>query len=217
MPFTLDDFKELLKPGLRKEDFRVFVFGPYLLPSDTVDAPGVAAELHEEVVSHAKYLRYATRKALEQKGFTVDFGETREVLEFWESHFGSPDPGTSEELQAQLLCGAVVMYPSSVGSICELGMFARQKKIAEKMLAIVHTRYEHDKSFFREGLLEVFQQENGRVRFVDYSKHEACIEAAIRFVSGAYSSVNRQIMTCNEIDVRNRGTFVEKFLKPSTY
>ena len=194
----------------------MFVFGPYLQPTDTVQAPGVAAELHEAVLSHAKYLRYATRKALEENGFTVDFGETREVLAFWESHFGSPDPATSEEHHAHRLCGAVVIYPSSVGSICELAMFAHQKKIAEKMLAIVHTRYEHDRSFFRDGLLEVFQQENGRVRFVDYSNHDACIEAATKFVSGAYSSLNRQIMTCNEIDLRNRGTFVEKFLKPIT-
>ena len=58
MPPKLDDIKDLIRPAMAREDFRVFVFGPYLLPADVVEAPAGLAETHEEVISHSKYLRY---------------------------------------------------------------------------------------------------------------------------------------------------------------
>ena len=214
---SLNGFKDLLKPALPREDFRVFVFGPYLPATETVDSPSDSTDHQDGLLSHAKYLRYATRKALEANGFPVDFGETHEVLKFWEDHFRSPDPATTEEHHARHLSGAVVIYPCSVGSFCEMGMFARERGIAEKMAAIVHSRFEQDTSFFRKGLLEVFQQEKGRLDFLDYSNHKACIEAALRFVEGEYNSAIRRVRTYKEINLRSKGTFLEKALGPSTH
>lgn len=189
------------------------MFGPFLLPDDVVEAPDGVADSHEEILRHSKYLRYLTRTTLEDRKFTVDFGETQEVLNFWQSHLSSPDPATTEDHHAHHACGAVIMFPSSVGSISELGLFAREKNIAEKSLTIVHSKYQNDTSFFRTGLLEVFKQENGSVEFADYANHEACVAAALKFVQGKYNSAVRRIRTYKDTDTKSRGTFLEKFLE----
>ena len=146
---------------------------------------------HDAIMEHARYLRFATKEALEEAGYSVDYGETKPMLEFWQKHFGSRDLGTSELLQAHKISGAIIVFPSSVGSLCELGMFAPQKLISEKTLAIVHNRYKNDDSFFRKALLEVLAQQNGRFEFLDYSKHDSCVEQAVNFVAGKYQSLLR--------------------------
>src|SRR5260221_10464576 len=174
MPSTnpYDYAKKLITPAFSKAQFRVFVLGPGLKPNTKVKKPLHKPDSHDSVLQHARYLRFATKKALELEGYSVDFGETKQMLKFWQEHFGSPDSGSSELLQAEMISGAVIVYPSSVGSFCELGMFAGTKHISEKILAIVHKRYKNDNSFFRKALLEVLSQDNGKYEFRDYSDHE---------------------------------------------
>jgi hypothetical protein len=187
-----DAARNSVKPAFPKGGFRVFVLGPALKPTTVVRPPSVAPIRHEDVVAHAKYLRYATRIALEKEGFGVDFGETKQMLAFWNAQFGTRDAGSAELLQADKISGAVVVFPSSAGSLCELGMFAPQKPISEKTLAIVHKRYARDKSFFRMALLELLAQENGRYEFRDYSDHQECVSEALKFVAGKYQSLLRE-------------------------
>jgi hypothetical protein len=208
-----DAAKKVIKPAFPRARFRAFVLGPALRPGVVVKKPLIGPKDHDSVIRHARYLRYATKKALEGAGYSVDFGETPEMLAFWEKHFGSPDPGSSELLQADKISGAVIVYPSSVGSMCELGMFAPQARISEKTLAIVHKRYKNDKSFFRTALLEVLAQENGRFEFRDYSKHDACIAVAVKFVAGKYQRVLRElgiIERGDSLKKKFRGTIFDK-------
>lgn len=187
--------KQKLKPAIERSKFRVFVFGPGLTDGQKVDKPTVDADTHAGAEAHARYLRFATRQALEKLGFAVDYGESNDVLEFWQDTFLAVDPATVEISHAERLCGAIIVYPSSIGSICELGLFASRKWVCEKAVAIVHERYTNDKSFFRQGLLEFFDQEGGRHLFRNYTNHDDCITEAIKFVRKRYSSLlNAKVM-----------------------
>jgi hypothetical protein len=171
--------------------FRVFVFGPFLDPGEVVAPPAGTPKTTESLVQHARYLRFATRLALESEGFTVDYGETKDIYNAWAQKFAQGDLATFEQHHARRNCGAVVIYPSSVGSICELTLFASFDKISKKTLAVVHKPYANDKSFFRRAVLEVFDQENGKIEYIDYRRHVDCIKAVRKFVLGKWHKMLR--------------------------
>ncbi len=151
MSNLFDEAKRTLKPAIERKDFRVFVFGPSLQPAQTVEQPTTPITTHSDAELHAKYLRYATRLELEKLGFPVDYGESPEVLQFWQDNFLAADLATIELNHAERLCGAVVVYPSSLGSICELGLFASREWLCRRTIAIVHLLYENAPSLFRWG------------------------------------------------------------------
>ena len=189
----LDSLGSLLKPAFEPNRFRVFVLGPALKPSASVSKPHGRVTTHEAVIRHARYLRCEIRKSLLSAGYSVDFGEAKDLQRFWYKNFRAKDPGSAEMLHAQNACGAIIIFPSSVGSISELGMFAPSSRIANKTLAVVHKQYEKDKSFFRRALLEVFEQENGKCVFINYAKHKSCVEAAVNFVNGKFQKHLRDL------------------------
>jgi hypothetical protein len=174
-----------------------------------LDKPTNPISAHADVEPHARYLRFATRVALEKLGFPVDYGESPDVLEFWQDHFLAVDPGTVEVNHAERMCGAIVVYPSSIGSICELGLFASRQWVCQKTMAIVHSRYENDSGFFRQGLLEYFEQEGGRHSFHDYVDHASCVNEATKFVRKCYYSLqNAKVMheqTANRLKLTING------------
>jgi hypothetical protein len=183
--------QEAAKPPVEKSKFRVFVFGPFLNPAETVAPPTIEPITPDAIVEHAKYLRFATKKALEAEGFTVDYGETKEIYDAWVEKFSKGDLATFEQHHARKHCGAVVIYPSSIGSICEFTLFASFDKIAKKTQAIVHKPYADHNSFFMRAVLEVFKQDNGTPEFIDYANHEQCVEAARKYVIGKWHKMLR--------------------------
>jgi hypothetical protein len=187
-----DSIKENIKPSIQPKDFRVFVFGPSLEPSEVVDKPeGAVNNNQDDILKHARYLRYLTKDNIEKNGFPVDYGETKEVIDLWSTKFKSADLGSTEIHHARLVCGAIIIYPSSIGSFCELGIFSPFEDISKKTLAIVHKPFSNDSSFFRNGLIEVFQQEHGKCEFIDYEEHELCIQAAVKFVKNKFQKMLR--------------------------
>lgn len=140
-PDPLARAKAHLKPALQPQDFFVFVFGPALDPEAAVKKPTFSASNHAKVVEHARYLRYLTRKKLEELNFSADFGEAKDVFKFWSEFFSSPDEASTEIRHADKACGAVIIFPASFGAMAELALFARHPRIAAKTVAIVHERY----------------------------------------------------------------------------
>ena len=204
---------ESIQPAFPHSNFRVFVLGPALKPDEIVARPSSSPNNHDSILEHARYLRSLTKQKLSQLGYPVDFGETEELLRLWSSRFRVGDPGSAEILHARKVSGAIIVYPSSIGSISELGMFAPYEDIAEKILAIVHKRYENDSSFFRKALLEVLKQEKGNREFIDYSDHDACVKAAVDFVNGRYQKLLRDYMAIESGKLKEaklRGTVFEK-------
>ena len=178
------------------------MLGPFLETHSVVSKPETPCDDHNSVVEHARYLRFQTKLALEAAQYTVDFGEAMSILEFWQRSYRASDPGSAEILHADKACGAIVIFPSSVGSMCELGLFAAQHGIAQKTLAVVHKKYEADSSFFRQALLKVFKAENGDVIFKDYANEAECAQAAVDFVDAKYNSFQRSFMSYEEFPKR---------------
>lgn len=158
---------------------------------------------------HAEYLRHRTKAALEDEGFPAVFGEAPSMLKFWQSFLSSPNAAVSETLEAKKVCGAVVIFPASFGSLAELCLFARQGQIADKTLAVVDKTYEAATSFFRQGVLELFESFSGTTRFVDYKEEDTCIERVLRFVSGRYHRVLDELDQDQYIRTRHRGHIFE--------
>jgi hypothetical protein len=172
---SLDAAKSQLRPALDRSQFPVFVFGPSLNPDQPVPAPNSPLDGHDSIGEYAKYLRYLTKQRLEELGYKVDFGESPDVLQFWRRFFGAANPGAAEILHADKRCGAIVIFPATFGSTAELALFAITTPIAEKTMAIVHQEYEEANSFFRRGLLELFETCSGQVRYLDYANPQACV------------------------------------------
>ena len=208
-----DEARRLIQPDFPKSKFHVFVLGPALKPEEEAAKPTIPPVDHESILVHARYLRFLTKKELASSGYPVDFGEAEEIKEFWLKQFQATDLGSVELLHASKFCGAIIVYPSSVGSISELGMFTPYEVIAEKTLAVVHKPFENDSSFFRKALLEVFVQEKGRREFIDYAQHEFCVNVAVEFVNGKYQKLLRDLMSIKvgkEREGKYRGTRFQK-------
>jgi hypothetical protein len=191
-PDPLQQAESLMRAALTKDNFRVFVFGPYLEHGTAVTQPTDKISGYDSLVEHARYLRYAAAEALKADMFPVHFGETKEVLELWGKQLTSGiDPANAEIQHAQRVCGAVVVFPSSIGSFCELSLFAAIEELAKKTIAIVHEAHKNDESFFRKGLLRILRQEHGSVEYSDYSDTAGCIKTACEFVSDRYMKTVR--------------------------
>jgi len=201
-----------LKPAFKPQDFSVFVFGP-ALGSIPVLEPTSPVSDHAQVVEHARYLRYLTKKRLEELDFRADFGEAKDVFKFWSEFFSAPDVASTEILHANKACGAVIIFPASFGSIAELALSARHPRIAAKTVAIVHEAYSDAASFFRRGILEIFDDHDGKMRFVNYANHNACIERAVRYVRGKFSRLLGEADEVMEIQRRHKGTVFEHAFK----
>ncbi len=212
----LEEAKAALVPQISKEEFPVFVFGPALRKRSLGRRPRCGTSTHADVMRHAEYLRYRTKVALEAEGFPAIFGETPSMLKFWQGFLSSPNQAVSEILEAKRVCGAVVIFPASFGSLAELCLFARPSKIPDKKLAIVDKTYENASSFFRQGVLELFESSSGTIKFVDYKDEEKCIERIIRFVAGRYHRALDEMDMGEYVNARHRGHIFENKTKYSS-
>ena len=72
-------------------------------------------------------------------------------------------------------CAAIVLVADSVGSFCELGLFAHEQGLSSAgnrdFVLFVDQRYEHERSYFSEGPARAIQ-DFGMVRYVDFATAE---------------------------------------------
>lgn len=196
----LEQARGKIRLPVGKDQFRVFVFGPALSPSETVALPTTPPSDRDGLQQHAKYLRFLTAKKLREAGWTVDFGESTSIQTFWSS-LGIKNMGAMELSHGGKLCGAIIMFPTSVGSISELGMFVGFGGLAKKTLAIVHSEFKEHKSFFRVGLLKMLKIQHGACEFEDYLKAEQCIDLACEYVDEKWTKLNLDEQRINEAQV----------------
>jgi hypothetical protein len=185
----LEQAGRMIHLPVTKERFRVFVFGPALSASEEVEAPTAPASDRDGLQQHARYLRYITVRKLREAGWTVDLGESTCVRKFW-SALGIKNLGAMELSHGGRLCGAIIMFPTSVGSISELGMFVGFGGLAKKTLAIVHTEFKEQSSFFRLGLLKMLKIQQGSFEFEDYANAEKCIALACEYVDDKWTKLH---------------------------
>lgn len=208
----LEQAGKKIQLSILKEEFRVFVFGPGMDPAEVVPAPASPVSTQAGLVEHAKYLRFLTTQKLREAGWTVDFGETQSIQQFWAT-LGIKNSAAMEISHAKKLCGAIIIFPASIGAICELGLFAGDFRLAEKTFAIVHSEYKDHKSFFRLGLLRLLKIGRGTFEFSDYEDFDGCTRQAVDFVEDQWTNFSLEedaIANGQLLELKRKGTNFEK-------
>lgn len=140
-----------------KNSFVVFLCGPKL----------------DEVAKPGSKLRKIIKDLLEKEGFDVVLGED-EGLEEPRLKFGAY--AHDNELRfLQNHCNAIVLIADSVGSFCELGLFAYKKTLKDgqipDFILIVKKEHEDQKSYFNEGPAKAVKH-HGVVFYTDFEKFD---------------------------------------------
>ena len=66
----------------------------------------------------------------------------------------------------------LVIFPSSAGSIAELGMFCLEDTIAQKMAIFLSRRFRRSRSFVVNGPVAAAKRRNSKIFYVDYSDRD---------------------------------------------
>lgn len=132
----------------------------------------------------ASKLRERLKVALEAENFEVVLGED-DGLEEVRLTMSNGYAHINELEFIKKECGAVVLVADSVGSFCELGLFAHEQALGEAgsrdFVLFVDQRYEHERSYFSEGPARAIH-DFGMVRYVDFATAE--IETMMRRLRG---------------------------------
>ncbi len=70
----------------------------------------------------------------------------------------------------------LVIFPSSAGSIAELGMFCLEDSIARKMVILLSSKYEKSTSFVVNGPVAAARRRISKVFYVDYTDRERILK-----------------------------------------
>lgn len=72
---------------------------------------------------------------------------------------------------------AIVLIPESPGSFAELGAFANDEKLREKLICVIDTKYKKDKSFINQGPLKLVKKANKHgLIFIDPNAMEGAVD-----------------------------------------
>lgn len=106
---------------------------------------------------------------------------------------------------------AIVLIPESPGSFAELGAFANDEKLRNKLICVVDEKYKKDKSFINQGPLRLVKKANQHgLIFIDPNNIEEEIDKLI-------SSLRKMKRTSAKGGDRISLLQVENFLLPSIY
>lgn len=144
----------------------------------------------------------ATRARLEMKNFIEDnlqhevvFGEHRGVPEMGDASFGSQSSIAIAEFALANDCEAIVIFPASVGSFCELGTWSVDENICRKMLIVADKQYQNDRSYMNLGTLRMAVNYGARLFWVDLEDLDKIREEVSEFVRGAHDRVMVKAVT----------------------
>ena len=175
------EIQEYLDAGLAFEADKskikptVFVSGPFIDPNDLDSADDVQ-----------KLVRYFTyNKIKEVFNFEPSIGEHDGLKLAGKLVFkDNENAHHTEMLFVREKINAMIMFPCSVGSFLEFGIFCWYKEICEKSLILVDERYRKSTdSYMFNGPLKLAKQQNAYVEYVDYENHDAVWRIAEKFIN----------------------------------
>lgn len=106
----------------------------------------------------------------EIKSCRVKLGEHKPLIRAYRSAVGDTASNLADhEFVLASKIDLLVIFPSSAGSIAELGMFCLEEAIAQKMAIFLSRRYRHSRSFVVNGPVAAAKRRNSKVFYVDYS------------------------------------------------
>ncbi|WP_133244887.1 hypothetical protein [Caulobacter radicis] len=161
------------------QELDVFVAGPF------IDKNWTAEELVKQ--SAATRARLAVKDFIESDlQHRVVLGEHRGVDEIGSSAFGDHTSFAIAELALVRECEAIVIFPSSVGSFCELGAWSLSEHICRKMLIIPEKKFENEVSYLNIGTLRMAASNGASIIWRDLEDLESIMGDVRRFVGFAH-------------------------------
>jgi hypothetical protein len=106
----------------------------------------------------------------EVKSCRVKLGEHKVLIRTYTTAVGRTATNLADhELALATKIDLLVIFPSSPGSIAELGMFCLEDSIARKMAIFLSRRHRGSRSFVVNGPVAAAKRRNSKVFYVDYS------------------------------------------------
>ncbi len=152
----VEEFARSLTTGLDKVSLSVFLCGKGLSskPSGRRDI--------------RSYLR--TMLEDEIKSCRVKLGEHKVLIRTYRKAVGESATNLADhEWELASRIDLLVIFPSSPGSIAELGMFCLEEAIAQKMAIFLSRKHRKSRSFVVNGPVAAAKRRNSKVFYVDYS------------------------------------------------
>ena len=109
----------------------------------------------------------------EVKSCRVKLGEHKVLIRTYATAVGKTATNLADhELALAHKIDLLVIFPSSAGSIAELGMFCLEDTIAHKMAIFINRRFRGSRSFVVNGPVAAAKRRNSKVFYVDYSDRD---------------------------------------------
>ena len=109
----------------------------------------------------------------EVKSCRVKLGEHKVLIQTYTTAVGKTATNLADhELALAHKIDLLVIFPSSAGSIAELGMFCLEDTIAQKMAIFLNRRFRRSRSFVVNGPVAAAKRRNSKVFYVDYSDRD---------------------------------------------
>jgi hypothetical protein len=157
---AIADFEERVTDQIRQVRLTVFVCGP----AERDAAGALSAE------PGATVRRYVSER-IRENGHHYVWGEHLlckggGIETAWIRRFDNADKEVMFALHSNT--DLVVIFPSSSGSLAELGAFCMHDKISPKLLVLFDSRYKGDEGFVITALSKAAKSRKATIRFVDY-------------------------------------------------
>lgn len=122
----------------------------------------------------------------------------------------SKDLLTLENLLADSV-DAIVLIPESPGSFAELGAFANDEKLRQKIICVIDKKYRKDKSFINQGPVKLVKKANkSGIIFIDPSKMNTEVEKIS-------SSLNKIKKSSSKVKDKVSLLQLDNYLLPAIY
>lgn len=122
---------------------------------------------------------------------------------------------------------AVVIIPESAGSFAELGAFANNEKLRNKLICVIDVKYKKDKSFINQGPVKLIKSANkdavvyieeAKLGKTDYSKIESFLYLSRdREIEKILSAIRKAKKMSSKEEARITLLQLDKFLLPTIY
>ncbi|MGO8086424.1 hypothetical protein AB9E29_04740 [Rhizobium leguminosarum] len=159
-----------------QERYDIFIAGAYI---DT-EKPASDVINSEHI---GKILRYKAWEYYDGLGHSVYMGEDVELRKLGEKHYGQLANAVAYERHyIKSNIQSLIVFPSGPGVFCELGDWATDKIICEKMLIIIDKKHEGVTNYINDGVVKAARIYRAQVEYLDYADHDKIIEVCNSFL-----------------------------------
>jgi len=167
-----------LKDSLSRaqESHSIFLAGPYIRPDQSDTHP-------ENSKSEACKLRYFLYHQFTDGATKVYLGEDDALRRNGSKNYGAlSNAAIYERHYIVNYTDALIIFPSSPGSFCELGDWAPSPDIAKKMYIIVDQKYAGQPSYVNNGVLALASLQGARVDYISYTDRDDILQSCQAFL-----------------------------------